>query len=162
MSLTFLTRTALFLALALALQGFRLPAFLTGPLVNFLLALAALWLGPASGIIIGLLTPWTALLLGILPPPLTPAIPFIMAGNAIYALIIGFVFRYLPSTHGGMAGVIAGSTTKFLIIAGTASYVLALPAPLTGALLFPQFYNALLGGLPAVLFRVSLPLQLKR
>jgi hypothetical protein len=84
-----------------------------------------------------------------------------MAGNASYALIIGFVFNYLPATSGGITGVLAGSAVKFLIIGGAASYVLALPAQLTAALIFPQLYNALLGGLLAVFFRASLPLQIK-
>ncbi len=149
----FLTRTALFLALTLALQALRLPVFMTGPLVNFLLAAATFWNGPASGAIIGLLTPAAALFFGILPPPLAPAIPFIMAGNACFALAIGFIFRRLPTPAGKVAGAIAGATAKFLIIAGAASHVLTLPGPLTGVLLFPQLYNALLGGLAATLLK---------
>lgn len=157
LKITFLTRTALFLALTLALQGFRFPPFLTGPSVNFLLALATLWVGPASGIIIGLLTPWTALLMGILPAPLTPAIPFIMIGNALFTFFIGFLYRYIPTRNGRIIGVALGSTAKFAIIAGAASYLLTLPPPVTGALLLPQFYNALIGGLPAVSIHAFVP-----
>lgn len=161
-NINFLTRTALFLALTLALQGFRLPPFLTGPSVNFLLALTTLWVGIASGVIIGLLTPWAALLLGILPAPLAPGIPFIMIGNAFYTFFIGFLYRYIPTRAGQIAGVAAGATAKFIIIAGAASYILTLPSPLTGVLLLPQFYNALIGGLLAVVFiSVSGPLKLK-
>jgi len=156
-NITFLTRTALFLALTLALQGFRFPPFLTGPSVNFLLALATIWVGMASGVIIGLLTPWTALLMGILPAPLTPAIPFIMVGNALFTFFIGFLYRYIPTRNGLIIGVTIGSAAKFGIIAGAASYILNLPPPITGALLFPQFYNALLGGLLAVFISVFLP-----
>lgn len=153
----FLTRTALLLALTLALQGFRLPTFLTGPSVNFLLALATLWAGTASGVIIGLLTPWAALLLGILPAPLAPAIPFIMLGNVFYAFLIGVLYRLVPAKSGQIAGVAVGSLVKFFIIAGAASYILSLPPPLTGVLLFPQLYNALLGGLPAVFISAYIP-----
>ena len=153
----FLTRTAIFLALTLVLQGFRLPAFLTGPFVNFFLALAAIWVGTASGVIIGLLTPWAALLLGILPAPLAPAIPFIMIGNAFFAFFIGLFQRGVPGTARQVVGVAAGSGVKFLVIAGAASLILTLPPPITGALLLPQLYNALLGGLLAVIISASLP-----
>jgi len=153
----FLTRTAIFLALTLALQGFRLPTFLTGPFVNLLLALAVIWVGTASGVIIGLLTPWAALLLGILPAPLAPAIPFIMIGNALYSFSIGLLHRHFPTKPGQAAGVVAGSVAKFLVIAGAATYVLTLPPPITGVLLLPQLYNALIGGLLAVVISTSLP-----
>ncbi len=159
--INFLTRTALFLALTLALQGLRLPTFLTGPAVNFFLALATLWAGVASGVIIGLLTPWAALLLGILPAPLAPAIPFIMIGNAVYTFLIGLLYRCLPSKAGQLIGVAAGAVAKFLVIAGAATYTLTLPPPITGALLLPQLYNALLGGGAAVMISVSLPKRIR-
>lgn len=155
----FLTRTALLLALTLALQGLRLPTFLTGPSVNLLLALAVFWAGAPSGIIIGLLTPWAALLLGILPAPLAPAVPFIMIGNAVYSFLIGLLYGYFSSRRGQIAGVIAGSAAKFAVIAGAASFILTLPPPLTGVLLFPQLYNALIGGLLAVFINASFPLR---
>lgn len=156
-SVRFLTRTALFLALTLALQGLRLPTFLTGPGVNLFLALATFWVGLGSGVLIGLLTPWVALLLGILPAPLAPAIPFIMIGNAVYALLIGLFFRYLPAKGGQVAGVVTGATAKFLVIGGAVTYILALPPPLSGALLLPQLYNALLGGGAAIIIGAFLP-----
>lgn len=161
LSTNFLTRTALFLALTLAVQGLRLPTFFTGPAVNLFLALAAIWIGMGSGVIIGLLTPWAALLLGILPAPLAPAIPFIMAGNAVYALSIGLLNRVLPVKAGGFVGVAVGSAVKFFVIAGAATYILTLPPPVTGALLLPQFYSALLGGIPAVLISYALPQRVK-
>jgi hypothetical protein len=160
-NIKFLTRTALLLALTLALQGLRLPAFLTGPAVNLLLALAVFWVGASSGIIIGLFTPWAALLLGILPAPLAPAVPFIMVGNAVYSLIIGLLYGSLPSRGGQIAGVAAGAAAKFAVIAGAASFVLTLPPPLAGVLLFPQLYNALIGGLLAVMISASFPLRKK-
>lgn len=155
--INFLTRTALFLALTLALQGLRLPTFFTGPAVNLFLALATLWVGTGSGVFIGLLTPWAALLLGILPAPLAPAIPFIMFGNAAYTFLIGIFNRYTPFTVGRLAGVAAGAIAKFLVIAGAVTYVLTLPPPIAGALLLPQLYNALLGGVAAAIIGISLP-----
>ena len=156
-SVNFLTRTALFLALTLALQGLRLPTFLTGPGVNLFLALATFWVGMGSGVVIGLLTPWAALLLGILPAPLAPAIPFIMLGNAAYAFLIGLFFRFFPLKGGQLVGIIAGAAAKFLVIAGAVTYILTLPPPLSGALLLPQLYNALLGGGAAIIIGAFLP-----
>ena len=158
----FLTRTAIFLALTLVLQGFRLPTFLTGPAVNLFLALAALWVGTASGVIIGLLTPWAALLLGILPAPLAPAIPFIMLGNAFFAFFVGLFLRGVPQKASQVLGVIAGSAVKFLIIAGATTYILTLPPPVSGALILPQLYNALLGGLLAIVISAALPVSFKK
>ena len=155
--INFLTRTAMFLALSLALQIFRFPPFITGPLVNLLLAMAVFWAGPASGATIGLLTPWAALLLGILPAPLMPAIPFIMLGNLLYTIILGMLYRYIPSLCSCIFGVIIGAAAKFIVIASAVSFFLTLPASLAGALLFPQLYHALIGGLTAVFLSSYIP-----
>jgi hypothetical protein len=80
-----------------------------------------------------------------------------MLGNALFAFFIGYLHRYIPTKNGLIIGVALGSTAKFGIIAGAASYILNLPPPITGALLVPQFYNALLGGLMAVLISPFLP-----
>lgn len=139
------TRTALLLALTLAIQAMGLPAMVTGPLVNFMLALAVLLVGTASGVFIGFLTPWVAMMAGILPAPLSPVIPFIMAGNVVYCLLIGLFKRRLR-----VVGVILGAVAKFAVIAGAVSFVLTLPGPMTKVLMVPQLTNALIGGLFAV------------
>ena len=140
-----LTRTALLLALTLAIQGFRLPPFMTGPLVNFMLILSTIIVGTAGGIIIGSISPWIALMVGILPAPLAPAVPFIMLGNAVYCLLFGLL-------HDGRRwlGVGAASLAKFLLIAGAVQFVLSLPTPVTQLLMIPQLINALVGGAAAL------------
>lgn len=149
-----ITRTALLLALTVAVQALSLPPVITGPLVNFMLVVASLAVGAAGGVMIGALTPWIALAVGILPPPLAPAVPFIMAGNAVLCLLVGLfasrsnLFRFL--------GVAAGSVLKFVVIAWAASYVLTLPEPMVHTLMLPQLTNALLGGLPAVVIAAFL------
>lgn len=145
----FITRTAILLALTLAVQWLRLPTIFTGPLVNFMLIISTALLGIRGGALIGLFTPWIALLVGILPAPLAPVIPFIMLGNTAYCLLFGIGFRYIK--WGGWVGLIAGSLLKFVIIAGAARYLLALPLPVAEALLFPQLINAVIGGALAVL-----------
>ncbi|NLZ27411.1 MAG: ECF transporter S component [Firmicutes bacterium] len=145
----FITRTAILLALTLALQWLRLPTIFTGPLVNFMLIISTALLGIWGGTLIGLFTPWIALLAGIIPAPLAPAIPFIMLGNTVYCLIFGIGFRYMR--WGGWAGLVVGALLKFSIIAGAARYLLVLPSPVAGALLLPQLVNAIIGGIPAVI-----------
>jgi len=141
-----ITRLALLLALTLAIQAFRLPTVVTGPLVNFMLILTTILTGTIGGVFVGFITPWIALLAGILAAPLAPAVPFIMAGNAVYCLIFGL----LKKTKTGMwLAVLPASVVKFCVIGGAASYLLELPAPLTQVLLFPQLINALIGGAAA-------------
>ncbi len=157
-----LTRTALFLALVLVVQMFRMPPFITGPLVNFMLIIAVIAAGIAGGVVIGFFTPWIALLVGILPAPLAPVVPFIMIGNALYCLLFGIGYKYshtnTPVTGSriktpviGGIGLAAGSLVKFIVIAGAARFLLNLPYPLAEALLLPQLLNAVVGGVAALL-----------
>lgn len=159
-----LTRLALLLAITLAAQSLRLPPPVTGPLVNFMLILSTALVGTAAGISIGLLTPWAALLLGVIPPPLAPAVPFIMGGNALYCFTFGLLAQ--KGRAGAVLGGATGALLKFILIAGAARYLLALPAPLVEVLLLPQLFNALAGAAFAVpaahyLQRI-LPSSLKR
>lgn len=143
-----LARTAMLLALTLAIQGFGFPPAITGPLVNFMLILSTILAGTAGGVVIGSVTPWIALIVGILPVPLAPAVPFIMLGNAAYCLLFGLLYR--AGALRRWLGVIAASLAKFIIIAGAVQLLLALPAPLVQVLMFPQLINALAGGIAAL------------
>ncbi len=143
-----LTRLALLLALTLSVQYLRLPAPVTGPLVNLMLLLSTAVIGTAGGAAIGLLTPWAALLLGIIPPVLAPAIPFIMFGNGLYCFSYGALAEKMKG--GSWVGLALGAVLKFVVIAGAARYLLTLPAAAAGALLLPQLINALVGGAVAL------------
>ncbi len=155
MKINILTRTSLLLALTICIQIIRLPAPITGPLVNFLLVLATILLGVSSGVFIGSLSPWLALIFGILPAPLYPAVPFIMAGNIMYCFLAGQFYR-LHWCWGGLLGVAAGSLAKFLIIGVAAKVLLEFPAPLAALLFWPQLVNALLGGVVALFLMTRL------
>ncbi len=148
-SIRLLARVALLLAITLVIQALRLPTPVTGPLVNLMLILSTALVGAAGGVVIGLLTPWAALLLGILPPALAPAVPFIMAGNALYCFLFGLFNQRFKG--GDLVGVGAGSILKFALIAVPAGYLLQLPPPLVEILLAPQLINALIGGVAAIL-----------
>lgn len=145
-----LTRIALCLAMTLTVQGLRLPAPVTGPLVNLMLILSTALTGIAGGGVVGLFTPGMALFLGILPAPLAPAVPLIMAGNAVYCLSFGFFSTRFPGWAGALSGVAVGSILKFAFIARGVRFLLSLPAPLVEMLLLPQLVNALFGGLLAL------------
>ncbi len=159
-----LVRIALLMAMTLAVQGLRLPAPVTGPLVNGMLILSTALAGTAGGVLIGLLTPWAALFLGILPAPLAPAVPFIMAGNAVYCFSFGIFSTRFQGWGGALSGVTAGAGLKFVLIAGGVRFLLALSSPLVQVLLLPQLVNAFLGGLLAlpVVFRLAAMLIRRR
>lgn len=143
-----MTRIALLLALTLVAQTLRLPPPLTGPLVNFMLILSTALAGTSAGAAIGMITPGAALLLGIIPPPLAPAIPFIMFGNFFYCLLFGLL-RSNGKT-GAVMGLLLGALLKFSVIAGAARFLLQIPSPVSEILAVPQLFNALLGGAAAL------------
>ncbi len=87
-----IARTAVIAALAIAFQALNLRQPITGPGINAILYVASIYIGPVSGLMVGLLTPWVALLTGIMR--LAPAVPVVMAGNAVLALVSGYVARF--------------------------------------------------------------------
>ncbi len=141
-----LTRAAILLAVALAVQSLRLPQGITGPTVNAVLLIGAVLLGPWGAAVIGLLTPLTAFLLGQLNPVLAPAIPFIMAANAILALIFGYGRRV--NTY---LAVVVAAGVKYLVLSAAVRYVINVPPQVGVALQLPQLVTALIGGLVALL-----------
>ncbi len=145
-NLRWLTRAALLLALALVFQSVRLGQAVTGPAVNAVLFIGSVLIGPWGAAAIGLLTPVTALFLGVLKPVLAPAIPFIMAGNAVLALIFGYGRRvnvYLAA--------VAAAVVKFLLLSTAVLYIIQVPAPVSVALRLPQLFTALGGAVVAFL-----------
>lgn len=144
-----ITRSALILALAVAVQMLRLPQPFTGPAVNTLLFLATGIVGPISAILIGLLTPLFAFIFGIMALP--PLIPVIMAGNATLAIVFALLLKrpYL--------GVIIAALAKFAVMAVSVQYILpvllkiTLKATLVQAFTYPQLYTALVGGAVALI-----------
>lgn len=152
-----ITRSALILALAIAIQSARMPQFVTGPLVNALLILAAAVVGPVSAVLIGLSTPLIAFAFGIMP--LAPAVPVIMLGNAA----LGLVFWYL--TDRPYIGIILAATAKYGIMWLGVSYLLPallninLPPKVAATLTTPQLFTALGGGVLAVICLKALRLS---
>ncbi len=154
--LRWLVRTALLLALTIAIQMLGLPQFFTGPLVNAFLLLAALFNGMWSGVIIGLFTPGIAFARGILAPPLGPMIPFIMAGNAILVIVFSLVGK---RGHLGreIGGVVLGSFLKYLLLSQAVTWVVEVPPPVAKAMQTPQLFTALAGGAIALIVYQVIP-----
>jgi hypothetical protein len=147
----FLTRTAVLLAIVLAIQLLRLPQPVTGPLVNAILLLAGALVGMGSGVMIGMLTPFVAFLVGILPPVLGPAIPAIIAGNTVLVVVFSLFHKLVAGRSGPYLGIIVGAGLKYLVMAGAVKYLLALPPGAATALQIPQLLTALAGGILALI-----------
>lgn len=153
----FITKTALLMAVALVIQiglaPFAQPV--VGPLVNMVLLLSVVLVGPWGAVIVGCMTPIIAFLLGIMP--LLPVIPVIMLGNCAYVLVFN-----AAGQKNRIIGVAAAALMKFLLLAGGVRFLVMfflpnLPAPVVVALSLPQLYTALIGGALAMVIARYLP-----
>lgn len=139
------------MVIASILPRFVHNQFITGPIINATLFLAAATVGTGNAILIGLVPSVVALSSGLLPIPLAPMVPFIMVSNAI--LIV--TFNWLRKTHFGMAAIVS-SLTKYAFLYATSFIVINLFAQKTIAtkaaatmMAWPQLVTALVGGLIA-------------
>lgn len=154
-----LTRTAVLIALLITLQwataGTQAFAgqYITGTLVNCVLAIAAIFGGVACGIVVAVLSPFVAFLLGI-GPKLLPIIPCIVLGNAVFVIVLSCVCK--GKVWRRALGVFLSAAAKFLTLYLSVVQVLI---PLLGSSLkppqvqtftamfsWPQLVTALLGG----------------
>lgn len=140
-SILFTTRTAILMALTLVIQMLGMPQYVTGPLVNTMLYVAAVFVGIWGGVAIGLVTPLIAFWRGILPPPLGPMIPFIALGNAVLVIVYGLVKR-----HNRYVAIVAASVIKYFVLAGAVRFVVQVPPKIAQMMQVPQLITALAGG----------------
>ena len=130
---------------------------ITGPIVNAVLFLSVVFLGPQGAILVGLMPSLIALSIGTLPVILAPMVPFIITGNVILIL----VFSYLGKKNYWL-GVISASFLKFIFLAATSSVVIDLllkkeiAQKVAIMMSWPQLLTALAGGLIAYLFLKSI------
>jgi len=141
-----ISRTAILLAVALVFQMGGFPQFITGPLVNTVLYLAAMIVGWQGGMLIGILTPVIASMRGILPPPLTPLIPFIVLGNATLVIL----FFWLQAKN-KIVGIIVASLVKFLLLVSAVKLLVQVPPVIAQMMSLPQLITALAGGVIALI-----------
>lgn len=144
-----LARTAVLAALALAVQLLNLRQAITGPLVNAVLFVAALYVHPLSALVIGLITPWVAFAVGIMK--LAAAVPVIMAGNSALALAGGYSGR----EWNRYLGVIVGALLKWATMTIGVRVIIArgtrVPALVYSSLTVSQLVTAFVGGAIALL-----------
>lgn len=178
-SLRWITRTAVMLALLVALQAITKPLgqLVTGSFVNAVLATTALFAGLGSGITVALISPVLAYLLGIAPQILT--VPAIMVGNSVYVLLLYFISgkdsknlvrqiiawvcaagAKFVTLYAIVAGLICGVLSDRLIAAGLmkAPMLKLLPATFS----WPQLITALIGGAVALAIAPVLKKALKK
>lgn len=136
-----------FLSIALFLPSVIHQQAITGPIINAVLLLSSLLLGPSTAMMIGLIPSVVALSRGLLPAPLAPVVPFIMISNALYI----FVFSQLKAKNFATA-VVAASIIKFSLLHFVSQFLLAslLPSkfltPAANMMSWPQLVTALAGG----------------
>lgn len=181
------TRTGVLLALLLALQWVTLGTkafagqYITGSLVNCVLAVSAMTAGLSGGLVIALLSPVFAYLLGIAPQLVV--VPAIMAGNCALVLVLWALGRGNAPMWRQAVAVALAAFCKFavmyllvvqVICGAGASFLLGqsffgapvLLRPMIQALpltfSWPQLITALIGGALGVLVsRISRKAQTK-
>jgi len=147
-TLVALVRTAVLAALAVAFQSLGLHQYITGPVINAILYVAALFISPFSSVAVGIISPWTAFLFGI--TKFAPVIPVIMAGNVSLALVSGYLGRY--QKHAGLA---VAAVVKFLVMTAGVKYLVMtgtrVPAAVYAAMTLTQLFTALIGAVLALI-----------
>ncbi|MDP4118094.1 MAG: ECF transporter S component [Bacillota bacterium] len=137
------TRTALLLAILLAMQYFKnLSQFITGPGVNLVLIIATLSIGLRGGIFFGIVSPFTSWIMAkSIPMPMLltkgSLAVVVIAGNLALVLSVWLFTRGKKSYQGKMknlgmvvVGIIVGCIVKWLVMWGGVDLIV-LP-------LFPQ------------------------
>jgi len=152
-----IAQTAILLALCLVFQLLKsLSMYITGPMVNAILILAALSCGWQSGVIIACLAPLAAWLIGATPVinAMPAMLPVIMIGNVLIVMA-AWIFRNKLLPVGLVIGVLAKGTFLWLTVwyaviplfgSGLKEKMLN-AAKLTFS--FPQFITAAIGSVIA-------------
>lgn len=162
----FITRTAVLIALLIALQwgtGFTQAfagQYITGSLVNCVLAVAALFSGIWSGVIVACISPFCAFLLGV-GPKLIQIVPCIALGNVTFVVLLYLLARKGEKPWQKAAALTVSAFGKFLVLF-VAVVRVVIPvmgdalkppqvAPFTTMFSWPQLVTALIGGALAYL-----------
>ncbi|PWL52337.1 MAG: ECF transporter S component [Clostridiales bacterium] len=161
-----ITRTAVFLALLVAVQFLTrsLGQLVTGSAVNFVLVACALIAGLSSGATVAVISPFAAKLLGI--GPLWEFIPVIALANVVIVLVFSLLLGRARRKEGPVkyalwvTAIAAGAAAKFLVLyLGIVKILIPLmssiPAPqaekLSAMFSVTQLFTALIGGVIAML-----------
>jgi len=140
-----------------SLAPFFLGQMITGPLVNAILFITVVMMGTQAAIAVALVPSLVSLSTGLLPPVLAPMIPFIMFGN----VMLIFTFDYFRKKNFWL-GIVAAALVKYVFLFSTSSVVIGLllkkeiASQVALMMSYPQLLTALVGGVIAYLFLVTL------
>ena len=148
-----LVRTALLIAILIVLQSVTKPAgqFVTGSCVNAVLAVSALLCGLPSGLTVALISPFMAFVLGI-GPQLIYIVPAIAVGNAVFVVLLHFLYRekLLHRVIALSVAAVAKFGALYLLVSVLLCNVLPLKPPqiatFQAMFSWPQLVTALIGG----------------
>lgn len=160
-----ITRTAAMIALLIVVQSLTrsFSQYVTGSLVNLILAVSTLALGLTEGLIIACVSPFLAFLFGI-GPAFIQLVPFVALGNAALVAVLYFIvgknnkFDKIGYIR-GYAGCIGASVVKLGVLwLGVTQIGLSLipdikPAQIekmTAMFTWPQLVTALIGTIIAM------------
>ncbi len=144
--LNLLTKASVLLAIAVVFQLTKMGQYVTGTGINAVLITAVGTCGLPWAAAIGFTTPVLAVLLGVQPPATVVLVPFIIAGNILYASLFRLLRKYNE-----LLGVAAAALAKFMLLYASANIIVSgLPAPIKLAFSFPQLVTALAGGVLAI------------
>lgn len=152
-----ITTTAVFVALLIAVQAATAPAgqFVTGSLVNLILILSVMTCGLGSGLTVACLSPVFARLFGI-GMPFWTIVLCIMAGNMVLVILWYSLARakIVNSYVSRVVALVAAAVCKFLVLYfGVVKIALPLLNPpakqaaaISAVFSYPQLVTALIGG----------------
>ncbi len=125
---------------------------ITGTLVNAVLYISTILLGPEMAILTGLFPSIIALSVGLLPLALAPIIPFIIISNIILVLTFNFLKEKSYWT-----GVLVASGSKFLFLFSVSSIFTNFVSKknflnIAATMQLPQLLTAISGGVVAYFF----------
>ena len=156
------TTTGLMIALLIALQWATAPTqafagqYITGSLVNCVLAVATMLGGMYCGIVVALLSPFCAFLLGI-GPQLIQVVPVIALGNIAFVVTLHLLLRVNKPFWYREMSVIPAALVKFgALYLGVKTLLPAMGFPVPPKLIlmlssYPQLVTAFVGGTLAML-----------
>mgnify|MGYP001026746161 FL=1 len=161
-----ITRTAVMIAILVMIQFVTksLGQYVTGSLVNLVLAVAALTVGVWEGVIIAAVSPFFAFMFGI-GPAFIQIVPFVAVGNIVLVVVL-WVFAGRENTFDKKgivrcyAGAVVAAVAKFITLwAGvTKISFLLIPAmkpaqieKMTAMFTWPQLFTALIGTAVAII-----------
>jgi hypothetical protein len=151
---------AVSLGILTVIPSFIHSQWITGPMVNAVLLISAVLIGPMEAVFLGLMPSTVALSAGLLPLPLAPMVPFIMIGNAV--MIAVFHYSYKKNIY---ASIGAAALLKFAFLHFSVVLIMAklldskLTANLAMMMSWPQFVTAIIGGVVAYGFLKGVKLR---